>query len=643
MPGQDKAPVRSLVEELKDVTTPEQFTQKLKDLKEVNNLTFETIDRRGGIRSSTASTVLGRRTLPAEQFVRDYVRACGVNDDDVEAWAQARERLYQQSRAPVPSPPPPSSQEPPQLADPAAATAPEPSAQEPQQPAATATARRSLPARFGTRRTIVISLAVGVTVAAAATTAVVLVRDGQCGTGDSALMSVDVRQGGAGQGGGRECVGVTDAIGTSTVFGPEAAKVLELIGQENERAMTGPYVTIAFLAPMGSGQGSLTGNRSVHQLEGLLTAQRAANDSQTRPNIRLVLANMGSDETQWRHAVDHLKTMTEGPDHLVAVVGTGLSQQESIQAARALSAADISMVSDVITADGFDATGTIDGGKPIRGLLRVAPSTTSQLTAIRDYLFKNGYLSDTKRKPLSGKAVLVWTDETPQGSSDLYTSSLKEAFLKQFADLLGDKDHRRQFYFDTRGNPVLQDVCGQEMVLYAGRQTFLPKFLHELQNRACPDKLITVITGSDGAAQPRDTPELTDPKVPTALVYVPLADPGYLRSSRNTNNNAFVYAEFERRFGERFKIKDLDSGWAVMSHDALLTAIAAVKDAYNRKLTSGGPDTLPNNHDVGNALSSFKTGEKRIPGASGFITFDITTGSRVTPGSEVVRIAPPGR
>ncbi|MER7209393.1 hypothetical protein [Streptosporangium sp. NPDC000239] len=48
---------------------------------------------------------------------------------------------------------------------------------------------------------------------------------------------------------------------------------------------------------------------------------------------------------------------------------------------------------------------------------------------------------------------------------------------------------------------------------------FLPKFLHELQNRACPDKLITVITGSDGAAQPRDTPELTDPKVSTVLIY----------------------------------------------------------------------------------------------------------------------------
>lgn len=612
MPGADDTPIRSLVAELDNVTTPEQFGQKLKELKEVNGLTFEVIERRGGIPSSTASSTIGRRTLPSERFVRSYVRACGVDDDGVDAWVRTRERLLRQNK--------PAVQAEEQVQPPATPV------EEPTDPAPTETRRSWLP-RSRARRTIAVSLLVGVTAAAATTTTVVLVRDGRCGTWDPALMSVGTGQ----ESGSRECVGVTDGLGASGVFGPESARVLELIAQENERATAGPYVTIAFLAPLGSGQGSLTGDRSVHQLEGLLTAQRVANDRQDRPNIRLVLANMGSDESRWRHAVDHLKTMTTASDRLVAVVGMGLSQQESIQAARTLSAADIPMISDVITADGFDATGTIDRGRPIRGLLRVAPSTTSQLVAIRDYL---------KHRPLGKRAVLVWTDETPQGSSDLYASALKEAFLKQFADLLGDKDQRRQIYFDPRGNPILQDVCEREIVLYAGRQTFLPKFLQELRNRPCPDKLITVITGSDATAQPRDTPELNNPKVPTSLIYVPLADPGYLRSPENRGSPN--YTEFEKRFGEKFKVKDLDSGWAIMSHDALLTAITAVKKAYNQKLAFKEPDKLPDNHDVGNALGSFKGAKNGIPGASGFFTFDFTTGSRVEPGSKVVHITPSG-
>ncbi|MER7128443.1 helix-turn-helix domain-containing protein [Streptosporangium saharense] len=611
MPGAEGTPIRSLVAELDAVTTAEQFGQRLKELKEVNGLTFETIERRGGIPSSTASSTIGRRTLPSERFVRSYVRACGVDDDGVEAWVRTRERLLRRNKPAVQAE---------ERVQPPAAPAEEPTDPAPSK------ARRSWLPRGRARRTIAISLLAGMT-AAAATTTVVLVRDDRCDTWDPALMSVGTGQ----EGGSRECVGVTDGVGASGVFGPESTRVLELIAQENGRATAGPYVTIAFLAPLGSGQGSLTGDRSVHQLEGLLTAQRAANGRQDRPNIRLVLANMGSDESQWRHAVDHLKTMTTAPDRLVAVVGMGLSQQESIQAARTLSAADIPMVSDVITADGFGTTGATDKGEPIRGLLRVALSTTSQLVAIRDYL---------KRRPLGKRAVLVWTDETPQGSSDLYTSALKEAFLKQFADLLGDRDQRRQIYFDPRGNPILQDVCEREIVLYAGRQTFLPKFLQELRNRPCPDKPITVITGSDATAQPRDTPELNNPRVPTSLIYVPLADPGYLRSPENRGSPNYI--EFEKRFGERFKIKDLDSGWAVMSHDALLTAITAVKKAYNQKLAFKEPDKLPDNHDVGNALGSFKGAKEPIPGASGFFTFDFTTGSRVDPGSKIVHVGPPG-
>lgn len=47
-----------------------------------------------------------------------------------------------------------------------------------------------------------------------------------------------------------------------------------------------------------------------------------------------------------------------------------------------LSKADLPMIGDLITADGFDATGTVNGKGPINGLARVALSNTDQLTAM---------------------------------------------------------------------------------------------------------------------------------------------------------------------------------------------------------------------------------------------------------------------
>lgn len=189
MPGADDAPIRSLVTELKDVTTPEQFGQKLKELKEVNGLTFETIERRGGIPSSTASSTLGRRTLPTERFLRSYVRACGVDAAGVNAWVQTRERLQRQGKPLTPSTPaaPLEEQAPSALAaqpeeqaqlPSAPAEEPAPPLPSPPGPASPATRRSWLPEN-GVRRTIVISLLIGVTAAATITTTVMLGRDNQ--------------------------------------------------------------------------------------------------------------------------------------------------------------------------------------------------------------------------------------------------------------------------------------------------------------------------------------------------------------------------------------------------------------------------------------------------------------------------------
>lgn len=160
---------------------------------------------------------------------------------------------------------------------------------------------------------------------------------------------------------------------------------MDLIAKQNTKAVEAGrdrYVTVAFMGPLTSKD-----PRVVSELEGAYTAQSEANATGNFPKIRVALANQGRDESHWQDAVAPLVKMDANPDdHLLAVVGLGLSQDESLDAARALNRAAIPMVGDIITADGFNATGTIDGKGPIPGLVRVAQDNTSQLKAISAWL-----------------------------------------------------------------------------------------------------------------------------------------------------------------------------------------------------------------------------------------------------------------
>lgn len=141
----------------------------------------------------------------------------------------------------------------------------------------------------------------------------------------------------------------------------------------------------------------------VGETEGAYTAVERPNASDNRPKIRLLLATMGSGEEQWKHAVDELR-VEKG---LVAVAGLGLSQEQSIDAARQLRKTAIPMIADLITADGFDTSGAIDRVGSINGLVRVAMPN-------RDQLITLGKSLDTgpHKVALSGSdrfVVLRWT------------------------------------------------------------------------------------------------------------------------------------------------------------------------------------------------------------------------------------------
>ncbi|MFD9100240.1 ABC transporter substrate-binding protein [Streptomyces virginiae] len=438
-----------------------------------------------------------------------------------------------------------------------------------------------------------------------------------CGTTNPALRTVLAG----------ECSGVTDGSDGHGIFGPGLQKALAAIDAENRAVVEeGGYVTVALMAPLTKSDKSLTSDRAVHQVEGAFIAQHEANKDKAYPKIRLVLANMGSNESNWSAVVEELKTMTGGDDRLVAVTGMGLSQQESIDAARALSQADIPMVGDVITADGFDKSGAIDGGAEIPGLVRVAPNVSTQIKALAQELAKHAEMK---------AGAVVSAPETPDGNPDFYTQSMEAAFRSPQMGL--------QPYLETGGlsfrftvqqgaeesslGTIANNLCGTpktDVVFYAGRATYLELFIAKLHERPCRTHPITVVTGSDAATVNFKIDGLNDPGAPVSVLYVPLADPHQLADSANPDQT--LYKNFATEFttahhGQEFDEVHLASGWAVMAHDALLTARLAIRNATG---TSQTPPTL---RAVGDQLYLFDS-LNVVTGAGGVFRIDPESGNR---------------
>jgi hypothetical protein len=429
-----------------------------------------------------------------------------------------------------------------------------------------------------------------------------------------------------------DCVGVTDG---SYPFDPSDRALVaaercvldenKYVADQRQRTASHPSavtVTVAFLGPLTST--GLTTGRVPHQLEGACTAQHRVNRdglAGSSPLIRLVLANEGRNEGQWQRVVGQIEGMQYGPDHLVAVVGLGLSQKETVLAAKMLSRAGIPMVGDVITADGLDTQGTglLLDGKPvgkIPGLTRVTPSVGTEVTALGDYLRRGAFSS----------AILV----TDRNGNDLYSSDLASDFRAQLASLLpagsgGDEPfdgpHEKNEF-----DQIARNLCGDkppDLVLYAGREQYLPDFLKYLSQRECQADKITVVTGSDASAltQDRNVPGYLK-AAPITVLYAVLTDPMALDSAANPFQLQF--RSFRTAFQDRqFAVGDLDDGWAIMSHDALLTATRAIRNA------AGQTDVAPNAGSVLGQLYLLKTSKNPVDGAGGTFQLDGDSGDPV--------------
>ncbi|MGW1894193.1 hypothetical protein ACWCP6_28700 [Streptomyces sp. NPDC002004] len=672
--------------DLREVRTQKQFRDALGELRLSRGSSLKKLEEASDdgsgrrLASATVSTTLNKDALPSREFVIRFLRACGLGDTELQPWLTCWEALKRDETAPAKVTPPddagppssPDGEAPEDLVPHGNTEIGTPTGSVPDRHTETSAPRDPVPDGHtktdtpedavpdeagqavppagpgtrqvrpaGGRRRLRTGVVAGIVVAALAIGAgawqlhqqrvhdqrvhrQVQARERfkkqHCGTMNPHLLT---RAGG-------ECTGITDGSDGTAVFGRNLKPVMTAIAAENHAVTEGgDYVTVAFLTPLTStSANNLTVGQYVAELEGAYTAVEEENDKNSRPKIRLVVGNLGSAETQWDHAVGELTAMKKS-GRLVAVAGLGLSQQETVDAARELSKADLPMVGDLITADGLDATGAVDAKGPINGLARVALTNTDQLEAISKEL-----------GPAQRTAALVSTSVTPNGTKDLYTESLNRGFhtvkgLKKYLDSTSD------FAFDPRGGPgailptISQNLCNTgktvDTVYYAARVKYLPDFLDALASRSCHTQPITVITGSDAAALDPNTEALHDNDAPITVLYASFPSPAQFHSHDNLDHG--LYDAFAKDFtaphhGQRFPQEHLTgSYWSLVAHDAVLTASTAL---HNAAANSDGPPSLPNRYAVRNELYALRN--NAIAGASGHFGID-SRGDRTNTGT----------
>ncbi|CAL9534899.1 helix-turn-helix domain-containing protein [Streptomyces sp. enrichment culture] len=82
----------------RDVHDPAGFIARLQELKDWSGLTYRELSARAeavgeSLPRSTVASMLSRTTLPREELLAAFVRACGAGPDEAERWLAARKRV----------------------------------------------------------------------------------------------------------------------------------------------------------------------------------------------------------------------------------------------------------------------------------------------------------------------------------------------------------------------------------------------------------------------------------------------------------------------------------------------------------------------------------------------------------------------
>jgi ABC-type branched-subunit amino acid transport system substrate-binding protein len=384
------------------------------------------------------------------------------------------------------------------------------------------------------------------------------------------------------------------------------AQVEKQIAGQNawvDRQQGASHVSIVYLSPMTvTPADSLTPDELRHQLEGAYVAVFNANhpsgdanrDDMQRPLIRLLLDNSGSLGLEWQTAVQDIEQRRAAPDDVVAVAGLGHSIDSTRQAIDRLSADGIPMFGAVITADDFS---------DIRGLVRVAPTNSREAQAALEFMSLT----------LQPKRVLLVYD---RNAGDLYSKSLAAQFTsavtgKSFQVLVPEPFDSSLPGVDNGFRSITANVClkAPDVIYFAGRSRELQSFIVALGQRACPQLHLGLLTGDDASGLDA-VPLASSLRSGIDVYYTNLAHPDDWKLHPSATSTKF--AELFDRFFHGDTLTDAD---AIMAHDAVLTAVTAIRSA-------AGPSQIPSPGAIIQVQLTGLNGENSVLGASGLISID---------------------
>jgi hypothetical protein len=357
-----------------------------------------------------------------------------------------------------------------------------------------------------------------------------------------------------------ECVGTTDG---SYHFATDLDGVERDIKAENQRAVDSrDYVSVALLAPLTIGPNSLdSASRIQDELDGAYAAQYVANSGLNgtggRPAIQLLLASEGATEQAWQPVVGQLTGPAAKAAHLVAVIGMGLSQTQTIDGARALHRAGLPMVGSVFTADSLDWA-------HIPGLIHVMPNISQQAARLHTYL---------AARHLLGNLFLV----SDTDGHDLYSEGLSTDFSKDFSSggvpltdaQYGPPQSQEAVLLSTIASSVcpVKPTATPPVVLFAGREVVLRSFLESLRTAPnCQDKHIIVVTESDAAALPPSATAPVSGEGDLTVIYSDLVNPDLVNGKTQ---------QYFRDSGLH-STASLSGSWTIATYDAMAAAARAI-------------------------------------------------------------------
>jgi ABC-type branched-subunit amino acid transport system substrate-binding protein len=316
----------------------------------------------------------------------------------------------------------------------------------------------------------------------------------------------------------------------------------------------------------------------------------------------------------------------DDPDWLVAVAGLGISLDTTRRAIATLASNGIPMVAARLTADDLSTDPQRDGSESdpeqdgIEGLVRVAPTNSDQAAAAVAYL---------KDRP--HKTLLV--QDIAKGNPYVQTlgQTFTTAFRKAFSDVGETLIPQVEEYDSSKpGVPstfveMMPSICLQQpdVVYFAGRGIDLQDFITALPRRPCLNHPINIVTGDSGVFAAAPLQRLSDEEqaqyANVTVRYTALAHPEAWTEAPDSflpDSITYLRTSFETIFPN----DSLEDGGAIMGHDAVLTAVKAIR--RRQSLTANPqPDTIPSPGVVINRMKRLH-GDAAVPGASGWISLN---------------------